>query len=171
MPNGQVASSMTVLPGGWVCLLPSLFHGRNEILDKSLLALYTGFVGRRNGDVRLASRGTELYIDALQALRQSEIWSSPKWNNDIDAQLATTLIFSRCELLLAEGGGYMAHIRGGLQILQKYASRLPKNDLTKLLVKKFRVLGVSESTSSDLNITSFYLCFGSWSVLIVSVVL
>ncbi|RFU26764.1 hypothetical protein B7463_g9575, partial [Scytalidium lignicola] len=145
LPRNQVTDSMTALPGGWICLLPTLFHGRNEVLNKSLLALYTGFVGRKTGDARLASRGTELYIDALQALRQSEIWSSQRGNNDIDAQLATTMVFSRCELLLAEGAGYMHHVRGGLQLIKRFASRLPSSELSKLLVKKFRCLGYYEA--------------------------
>ncbi|KAH8894333.1 hypothetical protein GQ53DRAFT_839941 [Thozetella sp. PMI_491] len=133
-----------MVPGGWVSLFPAVFHGKDNLLNKSLLALYTGFVGRRNGDEGLADLGMQLYADALYQLRTSDLWSPRKKQLDVDAKLASIIVFSRCELFTAQagGGGYMAHVRGGLELLRRHATRLPRNELSKMIVKKLRILGL-----------------------------
>ncbi|KAH8804584.1 hypothetical protein F5884DRAFT_884188 [Xylogone sp. PMI_703] len=125
LPRGrQITDRMISLPGGWLCLLPTLFHGQYEVLTQSLLALYTGYVGSRNGDSGLLSRGIELYGNALQGV-----------NDNIGAKLATTMVLSRCELLLAQGG---------MELIKQFGSRLPSNELIKLIVKKYRCLAFYE---------------------------
>ncbi|KAE9382231.1 hypothetical protein N431DRAFT_458767 [Stipitochalara longipes BDJ] len=143
MPVGYDLHNAVMVPGGWVSLFPTLFHGKDDLLTKSLLALYTGFVGRRNRDVRLTCLSIELYANALQLLRESGIWSSKRRQLGLDAKLASIIVFSRCELFASEGGdgGYMAHIRGGLEVVKRFATGLPHSELMKMMVKKFRILG------------------------------
>ncbi len=145
MPAGYESRSVVMFPGGWVSLFPTIFHGKDSLLNKSLLALYTGFIGRRRDDPGLVSRGMDLYVDALRLLHESDIWTCDKTHPDLDSKLASIIVFSRCELFIVQAGsgGYMTHIRGGLRLLNQFATTLPRNDLTKTIVKKFRILGVS----------------------------
>jgi hypothetical protein len=132
-------------PGGWICSLPTLFHSRGETVNQTLLALYTGFIGKKQGDVTLINTSIELYGNALRSLRKSDIWLKRKPSSDeIDTALASILIFSRIELLTREGssGGYMTHIRGGLQLVKQLGKRLPDTILTTTIVQKLRFLGV-----------------------------
>ncbi|KAM0255275.1 hypothetical protein ACHAQJ_005930 [Trichoderma viride] len=131
-------------PGGWICSLPTLFHNRGEPVNQSLLALYTGFIGKKQGDATLINVSIELYGNALRSLRNSGICLKRKPSSDeIDTALASILIFSRIELLTGEGNssGYMTHIRGGLQLVKQLGKRLPTTILTTTVVQKLRFLG------------------------------
>jgi hypothetical protein len=132
-------------PSGWISSLATLLSNRNETLNQGLLALYTGFVGRENGDTALINRSAELYSNALYALRRSDIWVKQKPSpEDIESALASIMVFSRVELLAGEGanGGYMAHIKGGLHLVQRFGASFPCSDLTRVLVQRLRYLGV-----------------------------
>ena len=129
----------------WVSVFPTIFHGKDDLLNKSLLALYTGFIGRKCDDASLTGLGMELYADALRLLRWSDILTSNKRQSDVEVKLASIMVLSRCELLTAEGGngGYMAHVRGGMELVKRFATRLPCNELSKMIIKKFRLMGAS----------------------------
>jgi hypothetical protein len=62
--------------------------------------------------------------------------------------LATIKVLTNYEVLSTDSGeGYAAHIRGGLQILQKSIHKLPKTWFSKMLIQRFRYIGVSKSRS------------------------
>jgi hypothetical protein len=145
MGNNHDGELTTMLPGGWMSVVPTLFHGQHDLLSMSLLAMYTGFVGRKKEDFQLKSLAMNLYAKSIQTLRQASIWTCSRQQSDIDARIATILVFSRCELLSVEenSGGYMAHLRGGLHLLQRFGNKLPDTELSRVVVKKLRNLGVS----------------------------
>ncbi|RFU80496.1 hypothetical protein TARUN_1707 [Trichoderma arundinaceum] len=94
----------------------------------------------------------ELYTNALHSLRNSGICTKRKLSSDeADIALASILIFSRIELLTGEGssGGYMTHIRGGLQLVKRLGERLPDSILTKTIVKKLRFLGFYDAVRHE----------------------
>ncbi|KAH8898680.1 hypothetical protein GQ53DRAFT_816913 [Thozetella sp. PMI_491] len=141
MPEGCQLQIVDTMPGGWVCLLPSLFHGKSRLISQSLLALYTGFVGRTNGDDGLLKVGIELYGHALHMLNEV-VRSFGNTEAGIQEALASSIILTRFELFTGEGkGGYLTHIKGGMKLLEAFCARLPRNELTKTIVKKFRILG------------------------------
>ncbi|KAF3076626.1 hypothetical protein CFAM422_001862 [Trichoderma lentiforme] len=119
-------------PGSWISSLATLLGSRNETLNQGLLALYTGFVGRKNGDAALINRSAELYSNALHGLRRSDIWVRQKPSPvDIASALASIMVFSRVELLAGEGanGGYMAHIKGARHRRGYFMCHAPYNTL------------------------------------------
>jgi hypothetical protein len=123
-------------------MLPSLFHGRSRLINQSLLALYTGFVGRIKGDDGLLKVGIELYGHALHMLNEV-VRSFGSTETGIQEALASSIILTRFELFTGEGkGGYLTHIKGGMKLLEAFCAKLPRNELTKTIVKKFRILGV-----------------------------
>ncbi|CAH0047354.1 unnamed protein product [Clonostachys solani] len=122
-----------------------MFHYRDQTLDRSLLALYAGFVGKRERDPRLAKISVECYIKSLHTLRNSDVWVKKRPSAaEINATLATVLVLSRVELMSGEdgSGGYVAHIRAGLQLLRRpHPSISRDNELTWMLAKRLRCLG------------------------------
>ncbi|KAL7930160.1 hypothetical protein V8C35DRAFT_324590 [Trichoderma chlorosporum] len=136
--------SWRIFPGGWICSLPTLFHNRGELVNQALLALYTGFIGKKHGDARLTNFCGELYVNALRNLRNSDIWlkQSP-CSDDIDATLAIIIVFSRIEVLTSECGlgGYKSHVRGGLQLVKRFSGRLSDSILTSTMIRTLRFLG------------------------------
>ncbi|VUC30191.1 unnamed protein product [Clonostachys rosea] len=134
-----------MLPGGWLRSLPSTFHYRDQTLDRSLLALYAGFVSKREQDPRLAKISVECYIKSLHTLRNSDVWVKKTPSTaEINTTLATVLVLSRVELMSGEdgSGGYVAHIRAGLQLLKRLPPSIScDNELTWMLAKRLRCLG------------------------------
>jgi len=141
----KLPGSVEIVPCGWLRLMPTLFHGRSDLLSDSLLALYTGFVGRENQDSQLMCLSLQLYCDALQSLRGNLMLSHQKCFSGADWLLASIIILSRCELLASDkpSDGHMAHARAGLGLLQRVAFRLPDTEFSRLLVRKYRCIGVS----------------------------
>ncbi|KAL6818054.1 hypothetical protein GGI42DRAFT_359223 [Trichoderma sp. SZMC 28013] len=127
----------------WISSLATLISSRDETLNQGLLALYTGFVGRKNGDAALINRSAELYSNALHA---------------------SIMIFSRVELLAGEGanGGYMAHIKGGLHLVQRFGANFPCSDLTRVLVQRLRYLGFYDAARHR---RGFFMCHAPYNTL------
>lgn len=144
-PPGSDPCTWRTFPGGWLCSLSTLFHNRGELVNQGLLALYTGFIGKKNGDARLSNISAELYVNALQSLRNSDIWLKQRpCPDEIDTVLAIILIFSRIELLTSGGGrgGYISHIRGGLQLIKRFSERLSNSFFSSTIFKTLRFIGV-----------------------------
>ncbi|QYT01833.1 hypothetical protein H0G86_008847 [Trichoderma simmonsii] len=152
-------------PGSWISSLATLLGSRNETLNQGLLALYTGFVGRKNGDAALINRSAELYSNALHGLRRSDIWVRQKPSPvDIASALASIMVFSRVELLAGEGanGGYMAHIKGGLHLVQRFGANFPCSDLTRILVQRLRYLGFYDAARHR---RGYFMCHAPYNTL------
>ena len=143
LPRNFQPESLSKLKGGWVTLLPT-FRGHYKLLDDSLLALCAGYVGRHKNNARLKYIGTSLYVEALKnLLRKQTMWLGKEVKN-AEPLLATIMVCTRCELVSTAGGdGYNAHIEGGLRLLRDSWHQLPKTGLSKLLIRKFRCVGVS----------------------------
>ncbi|KAL7911870.1 hypothetical protein GGI35DRAFT_301127, partial [Trichoderma velutinum] len=142
--------SWRTFPGGWICSLPTLFHNRGELVNQGLLALYMGFIGRKDGDATLTHISAELYVNALHNLRNSDVWLKQKpCSDEIDTVLASVLVFSCIELLTSEGGpsGYISHIRGGLQLVKRFGERLSNSVFTSTIFKALRFLGFYDAVT------------------------
>ncbi|KAL7932829.1 hypothetical protein V8C35DRAFT_305595 [Trichoderma chlorosporum] len=152
-------------PCGWITSLATLLSSRNETLDQGLLALYTGFVGRQNSDYMLINRSAELYSSALQSLRRSDIWVRQKPSSiEMGCALTSIMIFSRIELLAGQGAndGYMAHIKGGLHLVQRFSTGFPPSGLTRLLVQRLRYLGFYHAARHR---RGFFMCHAPYNTL------
>ncbi|KAH8806119.1 hypothetical protein F5884DRAFT_469795 [Xylogone sp. PMI_703] len=149
-PRNKEPALVKFLPCGWLRLMPVLFHGRNDLLNDSLLALYTGFIGSHKQDPRMKHISLQLYSNALTSLRQKHSLSYQRDFSDIDVLLASVIILSRCEILASDkdGDGHMVHIRAGMAILKRSASTLPSSPFTKIIVRKFRCLGFYDAIRS-----------------------
>jgi hypothetical protein len=143
-PLNQDSGIVKILPCGWLRLMPGLFHGRSDLLNNSLLALYTGFISSQKKDMQLKYVSLQLYSDTLGSLRRNQILSYQRNFSGTDVLLATIVILSRCELLASneDGDGHMIHVRAGLELLRRSAFNLPNTPFARLLVRKFRCLGV-----------------------------
>ncbi|KAL7786837.1 hypothetical protein V8C43DRAFT_324185 [Trichoderma afarasin] len=142
--------SWRTFPGGWICSLPTLFHNRGELVNQGLLALYMGFIGRKDGDATLTQISAELYVNALHNLRNSDVWLKQNPHPDeIDTVLASVLVFSCIELLTSEGGpsGYISHIRGGLQLVKRFGGKLSNSVFTSTIFKALRFLGFYDAVT------------------------
>jgi hypothetical protein len=142
MPQNSQSTRIMSFRSGWISLLPA-FTGRCKLRDDSVLALYSGFIGRQNNDPALEYRGMELYGEVLRSISRNRSWTTESGWKDVESLLATIIVLTRYEVLSTDGGeGYVVHIRGGLQILQKSIHKLPRTWLSKMLIQKFRYIGV-----------------------------
>jgi hypothetical protein len=110
-----------------------------------------GYVGRQKNDPQLKGQATQLYIEALQMLRQMQGRSARNWFNNAESLLGAILMFSKYELLSsADGGGYSIHIEGGLKILRESMQHMGQTQLSKIVIRKFRCSGVSKVDSNEM---------------------
>ena len=143
--QNSLSTRIMSFSSGWIRLLPAV-TGRCKLLDDSVLALYSGFIGRQNNDPAIVYYGMELHGEVLRTMSQDRSWSAESGLKDVEYLLATTKVLSSYELLSTDSGeAYAAHIRGGLQILEKSIHKLPKTSFSRMLIQRFRYIGVGKS--------------------------
>ena len=87
----------------------------------------------------------KLYGEVLQTMGRNRSLSAENDLKDIESLLATIIVLTRYEVLSTNSGeGHALHIRGGLRILRNSIHKLPKTWFSKMLIQKFRYLGVGK---------------------------
>ena len=75
MPQNSHSTRIMSFSGGWLSLL-SAFTGCRKLLDDSILALYSGFIGRQKNYPALIYHGMELYGEMLQTMGRNRSLSA-----------------------------------------------------------------------------------------------
>jgi hypothetical protein len=101
-------------------------------------------------DPTLIYHEMELSGEVLQTIGRTRNLSAESVLKDIKYLLATIMILTRYKVFSTNSGeGYTLHIRGGLHILRKSIHKLPKTWFSKMLIQKFRYLGVGKLRPID----------------------
>jgi hypothetical protein len=128
----------------WVYCLPSI-HGRGSaVLDKAIMTLCAGFLGRVMSDERLQQRAMTMYGEALRGL--STVMATPNFVAS-DCLLAAVMCLGMAEVYSAptqpaQDIGWASHNKGGCELLVSRGASILQSELGRGLLLRFRVTGV-----------------------------
>ncbi|KAK4112880.1 hypothetical protein N656DRAFT_752982 [Canariomyces notabilis] len=128
----------------WVHCLPSI-HGRGfAVLDKAIMTLCAGFLGRVMSDECLQQRAMTMYGEALRGL--STVMAAPNFVAS-DSLLAAVMCLGMAEVYSAptqpaQDIGWASHNKGGCELLVSRGASILQSELGRGLLLRFRVTGV-----------------------------
>jgi hypothetical protein len=130
----------------WIHCLPSI-HGRGSaVLDKAIMTLCAGFLGRVMSDEGMQQRAMTMYGEALRGL--STIMAAPNFVAASDSLLAAVMCLGMAEVYSApttqspQDIGWASHNKGGCELLVSRGASILRSELGRGLLLRFRVTGV-----------------------------
>ncbi|KAJ5245970.1 hypothetical protein N7468_000953 [Penicillium chermesinum] len=120
---------------------PPLMGGENsQLLDRAVMALATGFVGRKFGDQRLTRQGIVLYNNSIQAFTKLISRSGLP----VQEVLCANIAFQLYEVINCTYGfaGWMAHVQGANAVIAHNLRNLENNQLSSLMLREMKLSNI-----------------------------